>query len=203
MATLPSTHVQPLPLRGSIIKTSTAHLRRYTAVLVVWVVALAALGVTGRAVAAPSTPPYVNAPGQNITLSRTVVNAGGGATVAAIGAVPGHNINFYIHSAEVYLGTFRANSSGVASGPITVPAGFTGRHTIVARDPLNGQTWNTSLTIVSAAAAGSSSSSGSGTTGGLPNTGAAVMGLGVLVLILLTGGATLLLLGRRRVRSSH
>jgi hypothetical protein len=148
----------------------------------------------------------VNPPGQNITINITIVLPGGVVTIGISGAVPGHSINFYIHSADVYLATYKANASGVASGPLKIPSSFTGAHTIVAKDPKTGESWSVPLTVSASAASSSSSSgsgSGSGTNGGLPNTGAAVMGLGVLVLILLTGGATLLLLGRRRVRSSH
>jgi hypothetical protein len=205
MAMTPSEQAQQLPRKGLIIKTSTARIRRTTAAVIVWALAMAIVGLSGRAQAAPaSTAPYAsNAPGVNITINVTVVNIGGTVNLTLVGAVAGHDINFYIHSKEVYLATHRANSHGVVSAALTIPSSFTGHHTIVARDPLNGQSWSTSLTIASSGAASSTSGSGSGTNGGLPNTGAAVLGLGVLALILVFGGATLLLMGRRRVRSAH
>ena len=197
------------------MKTATGRTRKFIATLMLLAVVM--LGLAGPSTAAP---PYGTGV---LTITISITNPGPGQTITITitGAGQFDTIIIVIHSAPVTLGTFTASANGSLSAPVTIPSSFSGAHTIVATDQQTGLSTSIPITIGatvpgngsstvpgngSSTLAGNGSSTvpgnGSSDAGGLPNTGAAVMGLGALALVLLAGGGTLLILGRRRVRRS-
>jgi hypothetical protein len=87
------------------------------------------------------------------------------------------------------LGTAHTDANGGFSKSITVPNVALGAHSIVGVD---------TVTPESASAAYTVTGGGTGSGGGIANTGVAVIGLGAIGGVLLTGGALMLLAGRRR-----
>ena len=121
-------------------------------------------------------------------------NADGSTTysVAASGFKPGEDVIVYVHSAPVELGSTTASSTGSISTSVTVPASYTGSHTLEAVGQTSGVTASFPIQL-----GGSGSASGSGS-GGLSSTGVAVVGIGALGVVLLAGGGLMLFAGKRR-----
>lgn len=67
-----------------------------------------------RCYAYPPVPPH-------LTLSRTVVPAGGTLTFRGNCFAPFERVVAELHSHEVVLGKFRANAEGVVKGKVTIP----------------------------------------------------------------------------------
>ena len=153
--------------------------------------AVSLVAITLIWIAAPSnavpTPPYGSGT-TDASVSETNPNPGDAITVEMTGCNPGDTVTVVLHSDPVTLGTMTANASGVATGTFTIPAGFSGAHTIVVTDNQTGISRSIAITI-----GGAASSSGA-----LPSTGTAVIAFGVLAAILLGSGGLILLLGRRR-----
>lgn len=99
-----------------------------------WRIALASAASAAVLVAAPlvgaqtahAQPPsstcyaYPPVPPQ-LTLSRTVVPAGGTLTFRGNCFAPFERVVAELHSHEVVLGSFRANAQGVVTGKVTIP----------------------------------------------------------------------------------
>jgi hypothetical protein len=143
-------------------------------------------------------------------------------TATGTGFAPFATVNFGIYSTPLLLATVSADSSGVAKATITIPADFTGNHTVVAAgtgasgSPL----YLTAGTKVASNSTTTPSGSGShgvggvstsrgpgvgpngGTSSGLANTGARVnpIALTQLGLLALLVGGGLLVATRRRAR---
>lgn len=148
----------------------------------------------GLAFAASSNAaPYTNQP--VLTLSTSTPLEGSTLTVAGSGFGGGDTINITLHTATYNLGSVTTTGSGTFSTQVTLPAGVTGQHTIVATDANTGQTASASIDII---ASGSSNGGTSSSSGGLSNTGVAVMSIGGLGVLLLLGGGVMLMAGRRR-----
>lgn len=150
---------------------------------------LAMLGATLALVgfgAAAGAAPY--SPTPTVNVSTTNPSAGGSITVSCSGF--GANDPVTISIAGQSIGTATTDSSGACSATVTLPSGLTGAQTIVLTDATTGQTASIAITI-----GASTSSSGGGTTS---NTGVAVLSIGSVGVLLLIGGAALLIAGRRR-----
>ncbi len=165
---------------------------RATSLLAVAV--LLAFTLLGVGATSALAAPYGSTTG-GISTSTTDPTPGQPFVISVTGATPGDAIEFVLHSQPVTLGTFTAAADGTAGGSVTIPSGFSGQHTVIATDKTTGQTWSIGLTLASAPVDSGNSN--------LPNTGTAIVGLGVLVLVLLAGGAGLLLLGRRRLERTR
>jgi hypothetical protein len=148
---------------------------------------MVALGVSS---AAANAAPYTNQ--ATCAAGTQHPPAGGRVPLTCNGFGAKDRINLSLHSAPISLGSALTDSSGSFSRTVTLPAGVTGQHDIVATDTSTGQTASVSLTIGGAATGG-----GGGGGGGLSSTGVAVIGIGALGLVLLGGGGMMLYAGRR------
>jgi alpha-L-fucosidase len=94
--------------------------------------AAAVLGVAlfAPALQAQAYPP-TTCPGM-LSVSTTHPLAGETITVTGANFSPGASVHLVLHSRVHDLGTFRANSHGGFTAQVTLPAGVTGRHVIVA-----------------------------------------------------------------------
>ncbi len=157
---------------------------------------LALLGAIGLLIAtvsfatSASAAPYTSQP--TLSVSTQTPAVGASLTVSGAGFAAGENVSLTLHTVVYNLGTATTDGSGSFTTTVTLPAGVSGTHTIVALGLGSGRSASITLTI------GSGTAGGGGSNGGLPNTGAAVMGVGGLGLALLIGGGLMLLVGRRR-----
>ena len=159
----------------------SASSRRFTAALVGLVaLILGAAAFSGSALAAP----YVNA--ATVSVSNQNPSEGGSLGVTCAGFTGGEQIGVTL-DAQTDLGSGTADASGSFNTTVTLPQGVTGQHTIVCAGAA-GETASLTITI------GATTTGG----GGLSNTGAAVVGIGSLGVILLVAGALLLMVGKRR-----
>ena len=156
--------------------------------VVISIAALACAAIFGAP--SSSAAPYSHQP----TLSVSTQTPAEGSTITVTGAdfVAGVEVTLTLHTVVVTLGSATPNSSGGFSRSVSLPAGVTGTHTIVASGGSANDT--ASVTIDIGAPAGGSTSSG----GNLSSTGVAIIGIGSLGLLLLIGGGVTLLAGRRR-----
>jgi hypothetical protein len=126
------------------------------------------------------------------------------------GFKPGESVTAAIHSTTIQLGTFTANSIGVASGTIMIPVGtVVGYHEIYLTGSTSGHivvvpAWiitggpATLASSTGSTATGSGSASGGTTTGGTPSASGgslAYTGAGRGIWLTLAGGLLLLDLG--------
>lgn len=167
------------------------HTRRLVGVLLsVIALMVGAAGLAGSASAAPyTTQPVVSVSNQTPTEGSTL-------TVSFQGFLPGENVRIELHSQVYLLATVRADANGAATATVTLPAGVTGNHTIVAIGTVSGRTASVPITILAQPA---SSVPNVGTQQMLPRTGLEVVGIGALATgLLVVGGILLLVSGRRR-----
>lgn len=152
----------------------------------------ASVAMTGSAQAAPYS--------HHMTCSVSSSNPppGGTVTIHCTGAHPNVTLTIFLHPKNTVLGTVTTDSSGSATTTVTLPAGETGHHVLLIRQP-QGNTVAIPIDIGGrATAAFSAHRLGSDPPAA---TGVAIVGLGSLGLVLLVGGGLMLLAGRRR-RSS-
>ena len=147
------------------------------------VVALIIATLTFAATA--NAAPYTNA--ATVSVSNQNPSEGGSLGVTCAGFTGGEQIGVTL-DAQTDLGSGTADASGSFNTTVTLPQGVTGQHTIVCAGAL-GETASLTITIGAATTGGG---------GGLSNTGVAVVGIGSLGVILLVGGALLLMVGKRR-----
>lgn len=130
--------------------------------------------------------------GATISVSSSVVAPGGTITVSGSGFEANQTVRITLYPEAVVLGTTTSESSGAWSATVTIPSDTAlGRHTITAMDTAGD---SASVTITVTAAAGPSGGGG----GGVSTTGVAVMSIGALGVLLVAGGAVMLMAGRRR-----
>ena len=104
----------------------------------------------------PTTPPVTPATTPTIssgTPSTTTPTAPGETfTVTVAGFTPNTDVEIYLHSTPVLLGTFRSNAAGVVTATVTIPANApAGSHTIVFVDTKTGLSVSSAPFTVSAA----------------------------------------------------
>jgi len=136
-----------------------------------------------------------------ITLSTSTVVQGGSFSLTSKGWKPGTNVDAFLNSTPIFLGTMLADASGVVSGTFAVPANFpTGPHTVtltgtgIASNV--GQTLSAGLTIGAFVQAPTTTAPPA--VGTLPSTGSESMTLTGMAFLLLGTGAALVLVARRR-----
>ncbi len=106
--------------------------RTIAAVVGVIAVLAAAISFATSANAAP----YSNQPTTGV--SNTTPSVGGTDTVSGSGYDPNELVDLVLHSAPYNLGTARADSAGNFSTTVTLPAGVSGSHTIIATGETSG-----------------------------------------------------------------
>jgi len=146
------------------------------------VVALIIATLTFAATA--NAAPYTNA--ATVSVSNQNPSEGGSLGVTCAGFTGGERVGITL-DAQTDLASGTADASGSFNTTVTLPQGVTGQHTIVCAGAA-GETASLTITI------GATTTGG----GGLSNTGVAVVGIGSLGVILLVGGALLLMVGKRR-----
>jgi hypothetical protein len=158
--------------------------KRFTAPLIVMfgvIIAMVAFAVPANAA------PYATQPTTSVSNQNPV--AGSSVTFCGQGFLPGETVAIALDTTTEASVT--ANASGDFCTTVVLGATLTGTHTLTAVGVTSGRTSSTQVRIATAQAS-------AGTTGGLAFTGAAVIGIGALGGLLLIGGATMVLAGRRR-----
>ena len=161
--------------------------RPQAALIAVFALFVAAVAFAGPANAAPYTSQAT------CSVSDQTPAAGSSLTLSCSGFGANETVNITLHSHGVtVLAPGATNASGAFSTTVTLPAGVTGTHTLTAVGATSGRTASVSITI------GAVTSAGGPTGGGLPFTGAAVMGISSLAVLLLLGGVLMVFTSRRR-----
>lgn len=178
------------------MKNSSSLIRRLLAIF-----AMVSLTLVGTAVASNTAEAAPYGAGASITVTFGTNSQGQEiVTVTISNGEPNTVYEVQIHSTPVTLGTITTDANGNGTGTFVVPAGFSGSHTIVV---INTKTGQATSTAVDVPASGSSTPVTGGSSSGLPNTGAAILGVGVLALAFLAGGGLLLMFGRKRGNSKQ
>jgi hypothetical protein len=133
-------------------------------------------------------PPYPPA-GQTGTVSDQTPGEGDSFMLGGSGFDANEKIANVLHSDPYTLAPAVANASGNFSVSVTLPAGTTGVHTIVSTGATSGHTSTVTITIGGTGAADDDS---------LAATGATVISIGSLALLLLVGGVLMVFSSRRR-----
>ena len=158
-----------------------------------------AAGVVSASVPAPSAPATVPTVTKPFVTDKNAVGtpaAGDKVTLKGAGFAPGSTVSLFIYSTPTPLGQVTTGDDGTFTATVTIPAGFSGNHSLVAAgiDPSGAPLYlRMDITIAGAAVA-----AGAAATGGLAYTGfTALPFVGGGLLALLAGGG-LLVAGRRR-----
>ncbi|WP_330186440.1 fibronectin type III domain-containing protein [Dactylosporangium sp. AC04546] len=184
---------------------------------VTYSVAVRALGLYGRdsdwsTPAATAMPAAVTVPAEVPPASGTVDSSSGSAvapgeqiTISGTGFAPNTTIKVALYSTPTVLATTTTDGAGAFSVPVTVPAGLSGAHTLVASGvDSNGQPRYLNLAVAvstdhavdtGGSGGGSSSSGGSGS---LAVTGEPISSIALGGLLMLAGGLALTVLARWR-----
>jgi hypothetical protein len=161
--------------------------RRSAALLVALLASLLAL-VAGAA-SSQAAPGYTG----HASISFSASGTCGHLTVDGQGFAAGEQVVITLHTKTFTLATVTTDSSGSFSTVVTLPAGVTGNHQILATGA-TGDKASGHLTLSNCAGTAPQSAG----TGGLSATGVAVLSLAGLGLVLLVGGVFLVASGRRR-----
>jgi hypothetical protein len=137
---------------------------------------------------ASSASAYPDGTAPTLALDHNSGTVGDHVTVTGAKYLPDADVSLEFHSNPVSLGTVHTDSHGGFTTSITVPDVALGAHSIVGSDSGN-ESASAAFTVVA---------SGNSDTGGLANTGVAVIGLSAVGAVMLTGGGLMLLAGRRR-----
>jgi hypothetical protein len=133
------------------------------------------------------------------TLDTTSVRAGGQLTVSGTGFTPGEQVEVWLFSDPVWVGTTTATAEGTASLTFTVPLDTpAGLHHVEMKGITSGHVATSPTFQVSAAAAASAVP----VSGTLPYTGGDPLPLGVAAVLLLGIGTALAVGTRRRLATS-
>nr|WP_240942099.1 fibronectin type III domain-containing protein [Planosporangium thailandense] len=145
-------------------------------------------------VTSPPTPPAsVPSSAGKVTAPSSSLTSGKSVTLSGSGYAPDSPVQIVVYSSPKVLKTVTTDGTGSFSVSVTLPAGLTGSHTLVAGGvgPDGAYRYLTLPVTVSAAGTG-------GTGGGLPITGQSVPKLVVTALLVLAFGVVLVRLSRRR-----
>jgi hypothetical protein len=141
-----------------------------------------------KAAVVPSSAPKADAPLKTDKGAISSAPAGSKVTLTGSGYLPLSTITLVIYSTPTVLGTVQADANGNFSYAVTVPAGFSGAHSLVASGVgLNGRPRNLRMDVTIAPKAAE-----------LAYTGASITGPAVAGLLALVVGAGLLVASRRR-----
>ncbi len=133
--------------------------------------------------------------GSGIVVSDASPSAGGSVTVTGSGFAPNSDVDLFILSTPVLLGTFKADASGVVTAVVALPNGLTGDHTLRLVGVAPSQD---ALSLEKAIKIGPTGA------GALPTTGSDTWGTArTALIVLITGGAlgTLAMVRRRTSRA--
>jgi len=148
--------------------------------------------LTAATMAFTMTSPYG---GSGIVVSDASPSAGGSVTVTGSGFAPNSDVDLFILSTPVLLGTFKADASGVVTAVVALPNGLTGDHTLRLVGVAPSQD---ALSLEKAIKIGPTGA------GALPTTGSDTWGTArTALIVLITGGAlgTLAMVRRRTSRA--
>jgi hypothetical protein len=162
--------------------------RRFAALLIAVLAGLIAL-VAGAS-SSQAAPAYTG-PAE---ISFSATGSCGHLTVNGTGFAPGEQVVITLHSKTYTLATVTTDTSGAFSAAVTLPDGVTGSHQITAagvQDSAKGK-----ITISNCGGQGTAGQ-GAGS-GGLSNTGVAVLSMAGVGVLLLIGGTFLVISARRR-----
>jgi hypothetical protein len=155
--------------------------------IVVFATGLFSLALASPAVA--QTTPYPPG-GSGISVSSSTVGPGGTITATVTGMPPNTLVTFTFQSAPVVVGTAMSDASGTATLTFTIPAGIApGVHTISASGGGVTKTITITVTGPSVPAGGGSIRAKTGFDLARP--------LGIALVLLIVGGATIVLARRR------
>jgi 5'-nucleotidase len=160
--------------------------RRLAALLIATLVGLFAL-VVGAA-SSQAAPGYVD----HASISFSASGSCGHLTVSGDGFAANEQVTLTLHSKTYTLGTLTTDASGAFSAAVTLPAGVSGNHQITAAGPQDSAQGN--ITISNCGGQGTNNQG----TGGLSNTGVAVISIGAVGVLLLIAGTFFVVTGRRR-----
>lgn len=173
------------------------------------IVAAAALAVAPLTLApsANAAAPYVTAP--TLALSTTTPPCAGTLTVTGSGFVPGSTVTLTLHSTVTSLGSVVVNANGSFTKTVTLPAGVSGTHTIVAEGPPTATNSNRAEATITIGVCPTTTPTTPVTTPppspaappskpSLAFTGVQIFGMVALVVVLLGIGGGLVYMGRRR-----
>ncbi|MFJ2517388.1 esterase-like activity of phytase family protein [Cellulosimicrobium cellulans] len=165
-------------------------------------------GTPGAGEQPPSTPLHTvgaddltDANHGGVTLSPARVRPGEQVTATAEGFAPGEWVSATLFSTPADLGMYRADASGTLTATVTVPVDVAaGQHRFALVGQVDGRVLWTELEVLAVdGAAGGADGEGSGRPDGLATTGAHVGALVGLAIVLVAGGATIVV-ARRRMR---
>jgi hypothetical protein len=170
------------------VKTMTRALAKLGAtVAFLTAILVAILALAGGASADPTYPPSGGNPG-GIHVSNPHPAPGGTVVVTGQGCTANAPVTVYLDNQQVQTGT--TDSNGAYNITVTVPSNASsGSHTITVK---GADCAGSGVTGVDVDAPDSASGSG------LASTGVAVVGIAALGVVLLAGGAMMLLASRRR-----
>ena len=182
------------------MKNSSALVRRLLALF-----AMVSLTLLGTAVATNTAEAAPYGGGISVTVTFGTNSSGQETvTVAITNGAANRTYRIELQSTSAVLGTITTNASGNGTGTFVLPAGSGGPQTILVIDTVTGATVASVPVDVPASGGATPISSGSsGSSGGLPNTGAAILGVGVLALAFLAGGGLLLMVGHKRGKAKQ
>jgi titin len=146
--------------------------------------------VLGPVASAPTPPASVPSSAGKLTAPSTSLTANQAVTLSGSGYAAHTPIQIVVYSTPQVLKTVTTDRTGAFSTSVTMPAGLTGSHTLVAggMGPDGAYRY---LTLVVTVGSG-------GTAGGLPVTGEALPKLVAVALLILAFGVVLIRLTRRR-----
>lgn len=167
----------------------SAHKRFLAAIL-----APAALALATLTFAAPgNAAPYVEA--ATVSISTTSPCPGDSLTVTGTGFAPGSTVDLTLHSTVTSLGSEIVDANGGFTATVTAPAGVTGTHQIVAAGPQTPTNSNRAQATLHIRVCPVSPASPPGPPA---ITGADILGMVALVVVLLGIGGAFVYIGRRR-----
>lgn len=156
---------------------------------------LAVLGLILGAVAfADSASAYPPGKTASINLNKSCGPAGSQVVVIGHNFTPRATVSLTFHSTPTPLGTVTVTAGGTFNVKVTVPAGSSGQHQIVATSTAG----EVATAAFTAPCSGSGASGAGGNSGGLAGTGVAVISISVVGLVLLVVGGLFLVSSRRR-----
>ena len=155
---------------------------------------IAMFGVISAVVAlaspASAEEPYTHQPTCSVSDERPA--EGGHFTLHGKGFGRHEHMRDVLHSVPFTLAPAVTDASGNFATTVALPMGFTGVHTISSTGATTGRTATVTITI------GGTTTAAAPTSNGLAFTGAAVIGIGSLAVLLLVGGGLMLFASRRR-----
>lgn len=145
--------------------------------------------VAAGAFASPAQAAYTNPPASSV--SDQTPAAGSSLEFCGSGFQANETVTIALDNGTTFPSVV-ADSSGAFCTTVVLGASLSGKHTITATGASSGRTSSTEIQVAGVGATADTA------TGSLALTGATVLSIGALALMLLVGGALMMLAGRRR-----